>query len=332
MPSPSTSRQSLGHAAVTIARPNPSPGRQGGFTLVEMMISMAIGLVLILGAVTIYANGRQNFQTFESVARLQDEARFALDVMAPDIRLAGFWGRTNEAAFIDVPAGIDVTCAGADVTDWALALDAAVAASDDRYDLPCPAFGAHRPDTDVLVLRHASAQPAILRPGVLQVQSNRMSGTLLNDGELPAGFDPPPATATHDLQVHAYYVDDRSSVGGLPSLRRMALVPGGLMQDEEIIPGVENMQVQLGVDTDEDGDVERYVDPDHDIVSPGAAGYLPTARILAVRLWLIVRSEQPEAMVDDAVYFPPDADLPPLAPTDKRRRMQLATTIFLRNQ
>jgi type IV pilus assembly protein PilW len=309
------------------------PVRHGGFTLVEMMISMAIGLVLILGAVTIYTNGRQNFQTFESVAKLQDDARYALELMAPDVRLAGFWGRTNEAAFIDVPVDIDVTCAGVDVADWALQLDAGVAASDDSFDLPCPPFGSHRADTDVLVLRHASGQPTALRPGRLQVQSNRMSGTLLDDGELPAGFDPAPATATHDLQVHAYYVDDTSSVGGLPSLRRMALVADGLIEDQEIIPGVENMQVQFGVDTDEDGDVDRYVDPDRDIVSPGSPGYLPTARILAVRLWLIVRGEQPEAaMVDDAVYLPPDADLPPLTPTDKHRRMQLATTIFLRNQ
>lgn len=306
---------------------------QRGFTLIEMMISLTIGLVLILGAVTIYTGGRQNFQTFENVSRLQDDARFALDVLSPDVRLAGFWGRTNEPALIAVPAGIDVSCAGADVTAWALELAAAVAATDDGYGLPCPPFDQPQPNTDVLVLRHASGQPAAPRAGRLQVQSHRAAGLLFEDGLVPAGFAAAPASATHDVVVHAYYVDRSSSLGDLPSLRRQTLVAGGRIEDQEIIPGVENLQVQFGVDTDDDGTVERYVDPDHPIVSPGAPGFMADARIRAVRLWLLVRSELPEtAFVDDASYTPPDADLPSFTPGDNRRRMPLTTTIFLRNQ
>ncbi len=318
------------------ATPSSTPARsrpERGFTLVEMMISTAIGLVLILGAVTIYTNGRQNFQTFENVARLQDDARFALGVMAPDIRLAGFWGRTNEPAYIDVPPGIGVSCGGTDVTDWALDLTAGVAAVDDEYGLPCPAHDAHLTDTDVLVLRHAGGQPASLRAGTIQVQSTRMSGTLFDDGLLPPGLPPSPGSATHDVMVHAYYVDRSSSIAGLPSLRRQALVAGGRIVDQEVIPGVENLQVQLGVDTDADGTVERYVDADHPIVTPGTPDYIPDAEVLALRLWLMVRAELPEAgFVDVATYVPPDGDLPPVVPGDNRRRMQLATTIFLRNQ
>ena len=42
------------------------------------IVGMAIGLVLILGAVTIYASGRQNFRTFENIARIQDNGRHHL--------------------------------------------------------------------------------------------------------------------------------------------------------------------------------------------------------------------------------------------------------------
>jgi type IV pilus assembly protein PilW len=313
--------------------PRPPAESARGFSLVELMITMAIGLVLILGAVTIYASGRQNFRTFENIARIQDNGRFALSRLGPDVRLAGYWGRSYEAAFINVPDELSVTCDGADVTAWALALDEGIGAVDDGYDLPCPPFSAASPATDVLILRHASSRPATLQAGTLQVQTARTNGVMFDDGLMPAGFLPAPVSETHDVVVHAYYVDQSSSVGDLPSLRRQTLVAGNRIQDQEVIPGVENLQVQFGIDTDDDGTVDRYVDPDHAALTPGAAGFVPTAEITAVRLWLLVRSELREsAYVNDATYTPLDGDLAPITPGDSFRRMQLSTTIFLRNQ
>jgi type IV pilus assembly protein PilW len=309
-----------------------APRRPAGFTLVEMMISMAIGLVLILGAVTIYANGRQNFQTFENLARLQDNARFALDLIAPDIRLAGFWGRTGDAALVERPAGVTVTCGDADVTPWALDLRRGIAAVDDGYSLPCPAHDAPQPETDVLIVRRAGTAAVAPAAGRLQLQSNRSAGTLFDDGLMPAGYLPAPASVTHDVVLHAYYVDRSSSVADLPSLRRQTLVAGGLIEDEEVIPGVENLQVQLGVDTDRDGMVERYVDADHAILTPGTAEFMPDAEIRSVRLWLLLRSEQREQTYTGGVtYTLPDRNLPPITPDDGRRRLQLSSTVYLRN-
>ncbi len=68
---------------------------QQGMTLIELMISLLIGTFLLLGAVTVYTQGRQNYQTAEGVARLQENMRFAFDTIEPDIRLAGFWGKLN---------------------------------------------------------------------------------------------------------------------------------------------------------------------------------------------------------------------------------------------
>ena len=60
---------------------------------------------------------------------------------------------------------------------------------------------------------------------------------------------------------------------------------------------------------------------------------MPTAEIVAVRLWLLVRSEHREpAYVNNATYTPLDGDLAPITPDDGFRRMPLSTTIFLRNQ
>jgi type IV pilus assembly protein PilW len=146
---------------------------------------------------------------------------------------------------------------------------------------------------------------------------------------VPAGF---PAAQTHDLQIHAYYVSSQSSLGDdVPSLRRHALMAGGILQDQEVIPGVEDLQVQYGMDTDNDGTVERYVDADHDLLTVGAPGFIPGARVMAVRLWLLLRAVQAEVgFVDDRQYA--YADVAAFTPNDGLRRLLVTRTILLRNQ
>ena len=53
--------------------------------------------------------------------------------------------------------------------------------------------------------------------------------------------------------------------------------------------GVENMQLQFGVDVDDDNTVDRYVNPGDAILTPGVAGYLPGSRVITARIWLVVR-------------------------------------------
>ncbi len=60
-----------------------------GFSLVELMISLVLGLVLIGGAVALYLTSQQSSRNHEGLARVQEGARFALDEMAREIRTAG---------------------------------------------------------------------------------------------------------------------------------------------------------------------------------------------------------------------------------------------------
>ena len=105
-----------------------------------------------------------------------------------------------------------------------------------------------------------------------------------------------------------------------------------------MIPGVENLQVQLGVDTDRDGDVDRYVDGDHPLVTPGAVGFDPDGQVVAVRLWLLVGipADDP-AWIDEQAYATPDEDLGDLVAGSagypaRYRRLQVSKTIYLNNE
>ena len=306
-------------------------GRQHGMTLIELMVAMTIGLFLIAGALTMYAQSKANYRTAETLARMQESVRFATDDLERDIMLAGFWGRHSSPGLVQVPADIRPTCriSGTDAADWALALSAPVAASDDLYDLPCPAFADRpRPGSDVLVLRHAGETRVAPEAGQIQVQADLATARVFDDGLPPLD----PALPVRDVEVSAYYVNERSSFDDkLPSLRRLTLVRNGLLEDQEVIPGVENLQVQLGVDTDRDGNVDRYVDADH----PLLAGEDP-ARVLAVRFWMLVRGETIETgYVDRGAYATPDADRGViLTGSDDYpanvRRLQLTRTVLVR--
>jgi prepilin-type N-terminal cleavage/methylation domain-containing protein len=302
-----------------------------GMTLIELMVAMVIGLFLTWGAIEVYVQSKGNYRAAEVMARLQENARFALDTLEPDLRLAGLWGRHREASLVAPATGIAVRCGAADVTDWALDTDAAIAASDDAYDLDCPAHSEPREDSDVLVVRHAGDRITAPQAGQVQVHSDLALARLFDDGVVPAGLGPD--AETRDLVVHAYYVDNASSFSGaIPSLRRQTLVRGALIEDQEMITGVENLQVQFGIDTNGDGSVERYVDPG----SPALGG---GARVIAVRVWMLVRSEEPpgQGFQDDREYQPLDLELDPITPGTglypaQFQRVEVTKTILLRNQ
>ena len=66
-----------------------------GLSLVELLVALAIGSVLIVGAVTVYSNSRSTYAVNESIARLQERGRYVMSVVEPDIELAGYYGFTN---------------------------------------------------------------------------------------------------------------------------------------------------------------------------------------------------------------------------------------------
>lgn len=312
------------------ARPFRGPAAARGLSLIEMMVTMLIGAFLMIGVISIFGQTRTTFRTNDTVERMQENARFALATIEPDVRLARNWGMHSVDAKVVVPAGVQVRCEdGTDVSAWALDPTLAVQATNDDYAglVPCPAFADDWQDgTDVLVVRHASGQPTVPTANVVQIHGDRTISRVFDNGVAPA----PAGGQTFDWQLNSYYVAASSSLGaGVPSLRRLALV-NGVLTDQELIPGVEDFQVQLGVDTDNDNVVERYVEADHGLVTPGDPAFDDDAKVLAVRVWLMFRAEQPETgFVDGASYA--YGDVANFQPADGFRRALVNKTILLRN-
>jgi type IV pilus assembly protein PilW len=61
-----------------------------GMTLIELLIAMLIGTVLISGVVQVFINSKQTNRMLESMARVQENGRFALSFISTDLVNAGF--------------------------------------------------------------------------------------------------------------------------------------------------------------------------------------------------------------------------------------------------
>jgi type IV pilus assembly protein PilW len=313
--------------------------QQNGMTMVELLVALAIGSFLIIGAVQIYNQSRQAFIINESIARVQETAQFALDTIEADLRLASNWGLNSRALAVegrslpgeDNPFGLPApaTCGA----DWALDLASPIEGDNNAYGLPCPAQGGIQANSDVITSRRATTDPVTPQAGRIQIQSTRIQGQLFADGTVPAGFSAADSR-THNLLVNSYYVAQSSNlIPGVPTLRRKTLsgdAGGPTIVDQEVAPGVENIQLQLGIDVDQDNTVDRYVNPGDPIMDPTDAAFIPGARAMTARIWLVVRGVNPEfGIQDDASYQPGDVDLGSF--DDAFRRLQVSKTILLRN-
>ena len=62
--------------------------RPGGFTLVELMIAMVLGLVIIGGATSLIVANRQSYRTNEGLSQVQESARTAVELLSRERGLA----------------------------------------------------------------------------------------------------------------------------------------------------------------------------------------------------------------------------------------------------
>jgi type IV pilus assembly protein PilW len=330
--------------------------KNSGWSLLELMIGLAIASVVLTGAISLFVHSRDLLAANESVARLQDQARHALAVIVRDIELAGSYGFGLEPRTLRVVSGGELSraiAAGEELRqgappvplpasihdcgeNFAVDLSRSVEGSNNGF---APGIGASRcapsasaggavTGADSLTVRHATGT-ATPMAGRLQLFSNRFatqSGqALFADGRAPGVSSDD--QRTFDVVVRTYYVA-RDSVerAGWPALRAKTLTsiagaPG--FRDEEILPGVEDLQVQFGIAESATSDaVTRFVDPD-------AVELLATTP-RAVRVWMRIRAESTErGFREDRAWRYADKEF--ATTTDDRgiRRMLLSRTVNL---
>jgi type IV pilus assembly protein PilW len=313
-----------------------------GFSVVELMIALVITLILLGGISQIFLSSKKSFTIQDTLGRLQENGRFAVDMITADLRRAGYWGGNADISQITGtlgPADDDGTCLAGDTT-WGRMIETRIYGLDDTNAGYACLTGYNQ--GDALVLRYAS--PWVLGGTTLpSADSNRLmlrsslfAGRIFqgkdidaqqNDMDLDTSTPPNPAERVSELIAHAYYIGSTaaSQCNGVnvPTLRRVEVGEDGLPGSEEIALGIEQLQLRYGVDTDDDNAVDQFLDAD---------AVADWDSVIAARMWLLTRGECPETgftntntyTMGDVVYDPD--------PDDGFRRQLYQSTVYLRNR
>ena len=73
-----------------------------GFTLVELMIAMVLGLLIVGGVISVMLSNRQSYRTNQGLAQVQESARTAYELLAHDVRQSDSNGCGNTARTANV--------------------------------------------------------------------------------------------------------------------------------------------------------------------------------------------------------------------------------------
>ncbi len=71
------------------------PWGRSGFTLVEVLLAAAMSLLIVIGAYIVYDHGQSTFTRTERRTDIQQNARAAMDLMARQIRTAGYFASND---------------------------------------------------------------------------------------------------------------------------------------------------------------------------------------------------------------------------------------------
>ena len=308
-----------------------------GFSLVELMVSMVITLILLAGIGQIFLSSKKSYTLQDSLSRMQENGRYAMDTISQDLRRAGYWGGNADIKLIGgtlLRLDENGTCLSGN-NDWARRLDKKIfGLNDNRTNYGCLP-STTLPAQDVLVVRFAApwqvggtSTPTFLNDH-FYLRSSLFEGKLFKGSDEAINPITAAAVRTSELVSRVYFINPATAAGTnkcgggtVPSLYRLGLA-NGVPTVEEVAYGVENLQVQYGIDTSGNDSVDSYVN---------AAGQTDPMwnQIIAVRIWLLVRAECPDTgYTNDTTYSMGDVN-----PTfnDSYRRKLYTSTVRLRNR
>ncbi len=182
---------------------------QLGVSLVELLIAMTLGLILLAGMIAVFSGNKRSAELNTAMANIQENARFALNALSKDIRMAGYQGcldsRRGRLNVVSANAPIPIDGITSDgLPNYNANLSAATGAvvrADGEWFPPIP--GGLQPPVD---------NPAIPGTHVLSVQYGSSNDTPL-DGPVNTGGVPDLAGPIRTVQNLGFKEGDLALIG-----------------------------------------------------------------------------------------------------------------------
>ncbi|MFQ5939646.1 MAG: PilW family protein [Alphaproteobacteria bacterium] len=338
-----------------------------GFTLVEIMVAVTIGLIILAAVAQLFATSRTAFVLEEGLARLQENGRFSMEFIVRDLRMAGYAGCLNVSQALNTKANYTVTnqlqTVGFGANFGAGQHLQGFSANAATWTPALPGiFGGNPPlpDTDVLVVRrgddtayrltaamggtaanvpitgHSLGQNEIVivadcnNVDIFQITADPTGGALPHDASANNSVDLSKdfGTQAEVMRLLTRVYYVGTGAAGSPALMRSDMDPGGGMAAAvELVEDVESMRIVYGEDTDADGDANIYR-------LPGAV--TDWSRVVGVRIGLLLRTPNESGQDVDAKVYDVLGDTAANTDNfdpvdDKRQRRIFSSTIRLRN-
>ena len=328
-----------------------------GFTLVELLIALTLGLLLTASFGSVLISNKQSFRAMDATSRVQETGRYAMHLLTRDLRSAGYQGCAGLSANItntlnagtlsnlidSTPLqGYDHKTAGSSAASaWLPSLDASISGA--------------AADSDVVMIRSSisngvqltatmpttaaalqiSAASTIDQGDIFMVCDCRSScaiaqRTNVNNGTNAlvhnAGGAVTPGNAVVDMgkrygpESEVMEVENRSWYVGTGASGEPALfLEANDSGGIEMVEGIESLQLLFGEDTNNNDSANRYLTAD--LITNWN-------NVVSVRVFVVARTAEDNIASDFQTYTVNGANV---TATDKRIRRVFSATINLRN-
>jgi type IV pilus assembly protein PilW len=296
--------------------------RQSGFSIIELLVAVTLGLFLMTALVEVLLSGNRSFTSANHLSRLQENGRIATSMIATDLKRAGYMGGNSEIGNIlgsEGPAPPAISCATTDTTWGRMVTERVFGLDDTNTGYACIPNSSYLRG-DVLTVRFSSpwVVTGALSDDLIYLRTSMFEGKIFKGSDKATINNNVSDTpqSVHELLSYAYYVGNsgRSCSGAaVPALLRVRMGPAGQPLTDELLPGVEHFQVQYNVEG-------QYLD---------ANEVTDFNDVTTARIWLLIRAECAETgFTDGRTYTLGDQVY---TPGDSFRRQLYSSVIMLRN-
>ena len=330
---------------------------QRGFTLIELMISLVIGLLLSAAIVKIYADTSQIYKFQNAVSEVQENGRFASAFLRRAARLAGNFGcdaskpisastlsdaEARRLEFYSIASPLPQPAQPIGGVDGGGLID-----NSDELILRGSTGGGVRlvanpadPAADLTVENNAGITVVAGQDtfGVISdcerteiFKINSAAGDTIDfDGTLGATYTTEKGARVQEIESIHYCIGPATASTAANNLQALKLLRNPragqtcARDGDELVEGIQNLQVRYGIDTDGSGFANRYV-------TATDVGPTDWANVKTLRVELVVRSLANRITRTPAPYTLEGAPITPAA-DDLHLYKVMTSTITLRNK
>ena len=287
--------------------------RQGGFSLIELMIAMSLSLLLMLGVYKVFDLYQSGFRMISSLNDREDNAQLSMKILSDSIRMADHWGGLGADQVRHISGSLSAAPGACDAA-WVFNVAQGIFGVEGKSSvshlagLPkkCLKNKNYLANSDLLALRFADSDIFFYEIEIdnnsyqkhyfVRSQSGK-SAVLFQGNQLAKAEQLLPDEGFHyNLRFHSSLFFLRpclktssACVEGNSVLARLVLMGDRYVQ-EALVEGIEQMHFEYGVDENNDALVDKYLTANKVHI---------WQQVLSVKIFLLVRNRIKDRSIDE---------------------------------